>query len=341
MNKKYYIGIFLLLGVAAAYFIGRSYGVYEPENKHDQSTIRALKRKPIKLPKIDLPKLSYSMPAQNEIDEVTQKLVGLDEGLSISERNDIVWNLRNRNLSQQDFRAFYTFLKTNPSQDGPQLAWHSLKNDLLVFVIEDGRFKESTAQLMIDIINDPEQHEVMREYTLQYITDFFERHWVNKSPAREIELKELSTTDKQLQDTFLKSMWNLLDSTEGPIAGTSLIRLNDLSNYLETISQSKLDREIERMAFEETVPVSSRMAALSVASERGMAHLQKQLKDLTFDQSTTLSLRMAALHSVSTMDPDKDFIDRLSKEIINNQNANRLLKRAAELALKKLNKLRG
>lgn len=341
MKKFIYIAI-VLAGVGiTAFFLGRnSTGAHSVMEKPARP-VRAVKRTPIKIPELNLPVLENTMPAIDQLDDLIQKLVGFDGSISISERNDMVWDLRKRNLGPEDFRALYTFLKTNPEQDGPQLAWHSLKNDLLVFVIDDGRFKESTAQLMIDIINDPEQHEVMREYTLQYTTDFFERHWVNKSPSREVESKELSSIDQKLQDAMLKTMWNMLDSQKGPIAGTSLIRLSELAEYMPTISQAKIDKETERMVIENYSPVSSRMAALSVASERKMHHLKNQIADIAFDESVSVSLRMSALHSASTMEPGEEFIEKLSKNLINNQKANKLLKRAAVLALQKLQKTRG
>lgn len=341
MKKFTYIAILLAAVGFTAFFIGRNSTGLEVSKDKDSKPLRAAKRKPLKIPAINLPSLEYTMPAVDQLDEVIQKLVGFDESISISDRNDMVWDLRKRNLRPEDFRALYTFLKTNPEKGGPQLAWHSLKNDLLVFVIDDGRFKESTAQLMIDIINDPEQHEVMREYTLQYTTDFFERHWVNQSPGRQVEAKELSSIDRQLQAAMLKTMWNMLDSQEGPIAGTSLIRLSELADYMPTISQARIDKETERMALENFAPISSRMAALSVATSRKMHHLKESIADIAFDESVSISLRMSALHSVSTMDPGEEFIKKISKDLINNQKANKLLKRAAVLALKKLQKTRG
>ena len=341
MKKFVYIAI-LLAGVGiTAFFLGRNSTGEIVVEALSSKPVRAVKRKPVKNPELNLPNLEYTMPAVDLLDEVTEKLVGFDDSISISNRNDMVWDLRKRNLRPEDFRALYTFLKTNPEKDGPQLAWHSLKNDLLVFVIDDGRYKESTAQLMIDIINDPEQHEVMREYTLQYTTDFFERHWVNKSPARGLGPKELSSTDQKLQDAMLKTMWNMLDSVQGPIAGTSLIRLNEMGEYIPNISQAKIDKETERMALGNFIPVSSRMAALSVATERKMHHLKDQIADIAFDESVSVSLRMSALHSVSTMEPGEEFVQKLNEEIINSQNANKLLKRAAQMTLKNLKKTRG
>ena len=337
MKKSLYITALVLLFAITAYFVGRNVASPQAVEKKEATVLRAEKRKPAKLPEINLPELQYTMPAQDQLDEVVQKLVGFDKTLTPLQRNDMVWDLKKRNLREEDFRAIYTFLKTNPETDGPELAWHSLKNDLLVYAIADGRYKESTAQLMIDIINDPEQHEVMREYTLQYTTDFFEKHWLIK----ENQPRSLSKIDSQLKGAFLTTMWNMLDSQEGPIAGTSLIRLNDLSKSFPEISQAELDKETERMIKEDIVPNSSKMAALSVASERKMHHLKDQIEAIIYDSSSIVTLRMSALHTVSTMQPDEKFIERLSKEIINNQNADRLLKRAAEMAVKKLQKLRG
>lgn len=337
MKKSLYITALVLLFALTAFFIGRNTAKPQAVEKTEVTVLRAEKRKPAKLPEINLPVLQYTMPAQDQLDEVVQKLVGFDETLTPLQRNQMVWDLKKRNLREEDFRAIYTFLKTNPETDGPELSWHSLKNDLLIFTIADGRYKESTAQLMIDIINDPEQHEVMREYTLQYTSDFFEKHWLIK----ENQPKTLSKIDSQLKGAFLTTMWNMLDSQEGPIAGTSLIRLNDLSKNFPEISQAKLDKETERMIKEDLVPNSSKMAALSVASERKMHHLIDQIEAIVYDSSSIVSLRMSALHTVSTLQPDEKFIERLSKEIINNQNADRLLKRAAEMAVKKLQKLRG
>ena len=335
MKKSIYISCFLFGVGIVVFIIGKSTSSDLEDNKRISEPVRASKRKPLKLPEISLPSLEYTMPLKGDLDEVTQQLVGFDSSLTLSKRNELVWELKNRSLRKEDFRALYTFLKTKPKSDEPQLTLHSLKNDLLVFVIDDGRFKESTAQLMIDVINDPEQHEVMREYSIQYVSDFFKRHWGNSSTD------ELSNIDQQLQEALLKTMWNMLDNSNGPIAGTSLIQLHDLSKAFPNISSERISLETERMVIDQLVPVSSRMAALSISKERNLHHLKDQISLIAFDETSSLSLRMSALHTVSEMDPDKGFTEKLSKEIINNQDTSKLLKRAAELAIKKLQKIRG
>ena len=57
------------------------------------------------------PELKHLMPPQDELDEITQKVVGFDTTLNYWERNRLVWKLRKRKLTQKDFEAFFAFLK--------------------------------------------------------------------------------------------------------------------------------------------------------------------------------------------------------------------------------------
>lgn len=337
MKKNYYILLLFLTVALVAYFVGNH---LPSKNIQPVEVRRAVKKHKKTVPHLKLPRLEMTMPNKADLDPVTRGIIDLESNLSYVERSKLVWKLRQRTLRQEDFRAIYTFLKTNPQEGGAQLFWHSLKNDLLVFVIDDGRYKESTGQLMVDIINDSEQHEVMREYTLQYVSDFFERHWLTRKSFGK-ELDDLSSVDKQLQEVFLTTMWNQTSSHEGPIAGTSLIRLNDLSKRFSAIDQNRIEREVERMINDSMFPVSSRMAALSISAERKLYHLRSAATQIALDETLSASLRMSALHTATTMDPDEDFIDEITEKFINNQSADKRLKMAAKMALEKLKKTRG
>lgn len=323
----------LSLLVAIVFSAFKSVGTIEV----DQSIVplRAQNKEPRKLQKIDLPEISFNIPQIDLLDEYTAKIVGLT-GATIEERNDEVWNLKKRNLRKEDFEAMFSFLKQNPRDESIQQAWHSLKNDLLTFVIVDGRYKETTGQLMIDIINDPEQHEVMREYTIQYIPDYFERHWLEVRGKNRNQKTGLSEEESALQQAFVKTMWNMLQERRGPIPGTALIRLHELSETFSIIDKEEVDIATEQMIIDQSMPVSSRMAAFSVASERGMLGLYKSALETALNESGPLTLRMAALHTASSLTPDEQFTAALEKSFINKQEVHPLLKRAAAQAIKKL-----
>ena len=309
-------------------------------NGTENTALRAKSRQTRKLPEIHLPELSFTMPNVDTLDELTAKIVGLT-GDSIEERNNRVWDLKKKNLRKADFEAMYSFLKQNPRDESTQQAWHSLKNDLLTFVIVDGRYKETTGQLMVDIINDSEQHDVMREYVIQYIPDYFERHWLEVKGKNRFEKSGLSEEESSLQQAFVTTMWKMLEDRNGPIPGTALIRLHELSNTFTLIDKGQVDKATELLISDHSMPVSSRMAALSVASERGLDQTLKLAEEIIFDPVSSVSLIMSAINTACSLNPDKDLIERIQQKFIDNNLEDKRLIRAAYLTLKKLKKDRG
>jgi hypothetical protein len=277
--------------------------------------------------------MTFQMPRQEQLSSLTARLLGFT-GEKILQRNNLVWNLRKEKLQKADFQAILAFLKETPQKDEAHLGLHSLKNDLLTFIIEDGRFKDSTATLMLEIINDPDQHPVMREYVLQYIPDYFEKHWLTVKGALREE-KKLTGVDLLFQEIFIKSLWDISESTVGNgLAGTALIDLHELSSDFTKINTEKIAQRTESILQDSSMPDSSRMAAFSVASERGFTHLFEKAKNVLFSEQEGLPLRLSALHTASTMAPDQQFTEKLKKEFIENKLAHRFLKRAAGIAIK-------
>ena len=335
----------LLLIIPLLSFFGLlSYKMFSTEEVEKVEALNA----PIKLvekapkkekPEVKLPQLVFEMPAEEDLDDLVKSLVGLT-GENILERNRKVFELRKRALKKMDFEAIYTFLKKQPEEEGSNLRLHSLKNDLLVFIIDDGRFKESTAQLMLEIVNDPHQHEVMKEYTFQYFSDYFENNWLSKGLIK-TEKTELSDVENSLQNKMISTLWHALKNESGPIPGTSLIKLNEISKKFSIVDTSKLEQAAEVMIKNSSMPNASRMAALSVAAERNMYEIAEVAQEIALSKDAVITLKMSALHTASLMQPDKEFLKQIKKEFIENKEAHRLLRRAAQLALKKLNSGRG
>lgn len=330
MKKIPIIFLFLLVLAFCAYYVGNQSKelISTPEVK-----LLTKSKKPIDEPA--LPSLSSIMPNQHELDEVTQKIVGFMPELSYRERNLLVWQLRNRDLTKKDFEACFSFLKRNPEKAGKQLSWHSLKNDLLVILIEDGRYKESMAKLMVDIISDDQQHPIMREYTLQYTTDYFERHWLD---IKGVEQEKYSEMDKQIQAEILIAMkQSLTESSQGPVAGTSLIRLHELAENFDFVDHKIVDDGIIRMVQDETVSESSKMAAISLVAERNLPELENNLTDILWDKNSSVLLRMASMNALAKLNPNEEFVNKLNSVFIDQELVDKRLKRSAEMILKKFN----
>ncbi|MCM8530852.1 MAG: hypothetical protein NE330_06810 [Lentisphaeraceae bacterium] len=338
MKKSYIIVTLLLLG-AGSYYLGTRSSL--DELKTDSSkVVRSHKKKRVVNPVLSLPSFSYDMPKVELLSPLGKTVVGIDTDLNYVERAELVWKLRDEVLTEADFKAFYTFLITPPKEEGNQLILHSLKNDLLVFVIDDGRYKESTAKFMLDVLNDKNQHQVMREYTMQYITDFFERHWLTQG-VKVNEKRKFSQSDLDLQITMVTTMWDLLNHQKGAMAGTALLRLNDLSKNFSFIDRDRLEDETARLIESSSVPPSSKMAALSIAEIKKLDYLKPHVQKIALSDDGDISLRMAAIHTLSTLESSDDLLSILENEFIEKKGIDSRLKIAAEYAVKKLKKTRG
>lgn len=337
--KKGFIYIAIpVLGILA-FYLGSNISkpeVKSPAHENDGNLLG----KPEVKKKIPLPEFHFQMPTKDKLNSIVSEVIGLTEK-DFHLRNIKVWKLRKENLSKDDFEAFYSFLKSKPEKAGAQLALHSVKNDLLVFIIDDGRYKESTASLMLNIINDPNQHEVMREYVIQYIPDYFEKHWLNGNGDQQQEKKNLSALGKEFQNSFINSMWKMVQTTDGPIPGTALIRLHELSQTFNAIDSKRIEVQTEKMINDPNMSASGRMAALSVALEKEMVQIVDQSSQMTFDESLPISLRMAAMNTTAVLSNDKLFIEDLKDKFLNDPNVDNRLKRAALLITQKLQRKRG
>lgn len=319
--KKLSVILLLSLVIVLAYYFG---GLSTDDRALKVKALVPSKPTKLAIPKIELPEVKSEFPPVETLDSVTAQVVGFDASLSLDQRSSLVWRLFKRELRKNDFQAIYAFLKSYPETEERQQHYHSLKNDLLVTLIDDGRFKESTGQIMLEIINDRQQHEVMREYVLQYVTDYFEKHWLDPQ-----KLNSMSDYDNLLQQSFLDTMWEMVSSNEGPIAGTSLIRLHDLSKNFDIVGQEKVDGVAKWMAIDSTVPPSSRMAALSIISEKKIVEVASDVRFMAFDSSLNIPLRMSALNTIGKLNPDKSLVDQIQKEILNDKSSSKYLKAKA------------
>ena len=131
----------------------------------------------------------------------------------------------------------------------------------MIFTINDGRFKESQAQILEDIVLDDSQNEILREYVLQYIPEYFHKHWQEKT--------EYSPIDRQVMTNLVDMLWRVQDEKSGPIAGTALIALHDLAPDFDLITSKQVEKATRKL-LDASTPEASRMAAFSIAKERNM-----------------------------------------------------------------------
>ena len=177
------------------------------------------------------PQFEEGLKNTDVLDTNVQKILGLNSELSLRARNQLVSSSKVPLSNRSGPESYSAFLNSKDAEDKGSLAFHSLKNDLLVYVIEDGRLKDQTGSLLSNLLLDENQHEIMKEYVLQYIPDFFERHWVAfRHKKNKQENSNLSIDDENLQNQLINNLWQQIPSRQGPISEQHSLAFID---YLE------------------------------------------------------------------------------------------------------------
>ena len=325
--KRYSIALALSIIAIFAYYIPQ---ILNPEVELRRSRSEAPKNskrtRRHSTPKV--PVFDFKMPAKGALQSSVQQITGLTGSLSIDARIDLVHDLKNKTLKAADFEALFTFLKARPKVKVDELHWHSLKNEIMIFTINDGRFKESQAKILEDIVLDDSQNEILREYVLQYIPEYFQKQWQGKT--------EYSPIDRQIMTSLVAMLWQVQDEKSGPIAGTALIALHDLSPDFDLITAEQVKKGTRKLLRPST-PEASRMAAFSIAKERSMSDVLPLAEEVCFDDAESVSLRMAALNTAFSLQPNEDFFEKV-KTFGKLDELDPRLKRAAAILIKRNNK---
>jgi len=249
------------------------------------------------------------------------------------ERNELLLQLKSKHLSVGDILALREFLDEQPGKEGGNLAFHSLKNDTLQLLIEDGRFSTELGEKMINYLLEDDEHQVWREYVAQFIPQFFGK---NLSVHQ-----RLLPEGEKLSKDLLDSLWYVSDETEGSVAGTSILSLIDLSKkgYVE---EDKVMQKAESVALNNSMTSSSRMGAVFILGKYGNSHQAQNLINLVFDNSSSITLRMSAIQSAGKLsNGDEEFIQRLEENFINNEIADKRLKSASLAVIRENQKKQG
>ena len=95
---------------------------------------------------------------------------------------------------------------------------------------------------------------------------------------------------------MLNTLVNSQQWPEGPIAGTALISLHELSHKFQFVDQKVIDHEAKRMITETETSESSRFAALSVAGERQLVNLGilQEIQEIALSDHEAVQIRMSA-----------------------------------------------
>ena len=288
---------------------------------------RSKKKRPAN--KVEKKETLKELPFLNDsIHPFISEIVAFTDEKEAFQRNKKIYLLKEVKLNEPSRQALYSFLKQPPANAGPNISLHSLKNDILNYFIHHLRPDISIGLIITEIMNDTNQHQIMREYAAQFTLNYFERAWPEGDDY------EFTSQEAILKKEIEMALWNMTELKLGSMSGTAITKLHELSERHSDISKEQIAATAFKISTDPSVETASRMGALDILAKYPNEEGQNYMKEIALDNSQPITLRMVAIASYSSSSSeDLEFNEFLERSLANKETDKRI-KWAAKAALK-------
>ena len=255
---------------------------------------------------------------------VTRLLVNPNKKVSYSSMQKAIQNLPKK-LAPADVVALRHLLN-QPTEAFPKrlrpIEVNSIKNDILDKLLRQKTLPSGIGQQLADMSKNRKNDPVWRDYSIQYMPQYYER--ATQDPS----IREEERT--QIREALIAA----LDERDGTLAGTALIALELLSKKDQTFNRKIILETGVDIANDETASTSSRLTALRVTAKEGDPNAIIDTARTLAQTGETVLLRSAALVTLGEIGNSND------QELIESylQSDNKQIVAAAKIALTKLKK---
>jgi hypothetical protein len=213
---------------------------------------------------------------------------------------------------EEDLRILIDFIAEPAPGEGSQLAYHSLKNNTMSFLIETEQFQEELAEQMLSTMQNPETHQVWREYIAQYLPDLYAK----LDPSNSLDLHN------QIIDALSSST----EETVGALAGTALMGLQKLQKTTGLISEDKVIELASQILNNPQIEVASQMGSIVVLADYDHPEVYETIHGIALDPNESITLRMAAINSAYRLQgKDQQWLNDFQQNFDPEQSDKRLL----------------
>jgi hypothetical protein len=182
------------------------------------------------------------------------------------------------NLKCDEVAALCAFLKAKPAAEEKERDGSNwLKNDILNVLREQDSPPPNFTGLLTEIYRDPAQDDVMRDYAIQHLIQWYEQGAMDATDARErirLILKEAT-------------------SEPGSIAGTALLGWHRLCRHDAAFDPAEVDWAALQLALSDATDDATRLTAIQVCAERGLKAALPKIK-LLANVTDCVPLRLSA-----------------------------------------------
>lgn len=226
-------------------------------------------------------------------------------------------------LNRQEFNLILAYLEQPCSHDDPHLASHAIKNQYLDGLISYSNRQAELGAFLTSLINDSEQHAVMREYAAQFALPWFLKNTTNTQ----------QDTLAAEQEALVDSLFAVVNIPQGALAGTAIMNLAELSQTYPQIDSQKITENALDMVYDQNYSTASRVGAISALQHARGPERQKALKDIVLDETMPPFVRSAAI--AASRQIGMADLQLILEKLLANDNTDEFLKRIASINLKK------
>jgi len=187
-------------------------------------------------------------------------------------------------IDPADRKALIEFLQDTVRPAGLKGSeWVALKNDIMNVLREEAVFQAGLTGELMGLIQDQQQHVVMRDYAMQHLSMWEER----------LREREEHNTIRKIRAFQFESMAETRNSVGG-VSMRALYLAHRRWNGLNEAQLNRLKQTALEIAGDAHAAAENRMVALQVCGDLGMAEVIPTASQWAFE-SRSIPLRLAAI----------------------------------------------
>jgi hypothetical protein len=200
-------------------------------------------------------------------------------------------------LSEADILALAWFLKSPYDKDCgvPVGIYNTLRNDVLEVLVRQEKLPFGLGGQMAGMYRDRGENDVWRDYSLQYMADYYERRWPTNAPVADDEER------KQMLGAYQEA----LQEKDKTMAGTALIGLETLSQRYPEVDRGELAGQALKLATDEQCSAASRITAMRMCAKFGARDVLPSAR-IAAQTGEIVPLRMAAIATLGDIGGAED-----------------------------------
>ncbi len=247
-------------------------------------------------------------------------------------------------VSEQDIAALKDFLVAGIPANVKisRGAYNSIRNDTYEVLLRQKEMPGGMGELLTDVVNDPDQDGMWRNYCIQFMEPFYERATTERGTTEYTEDTETgeglttkdtkytkegdfansvasgaaggaaesdgdvaSTKEQAELQAVQESLWNALDERENSNAATALLGLERLSRSHPEFDRKQIDAAMVDLASDSEASVANRITAIRMCGEQGNVQALETARNLARNGDTTM-LRCAAIATLGELGTEAD-----------------------------------